>query len=98
MAEDGPAVFAAGGMRFTPVPELQTANFMPRVRVPVLLINGKDDFQVPPAERARVLELLGTPPEHKRSVSLEGGHVPSDMRGFYREVLNWYDTYLGRVK
>jgi predicted Ser/Thr protein kinase/dienelactone hydrolase len=92
------AVFAAGGLRYTRVPEVQTANFMPRVKIPVLLVNGKDDFAVPPADRARFLELLGTPPEHKKAVALDGGHVPGDMRGFYREVLNWLDTYLGPVR
>jgi formylglycine-generating enzyme required for sulfatase activity/dienelactone hydrolase/predicted Ser/Thr protein kinase len=92
------AVFAAGGLRFTTQPEMQTANFMPRVTVPVLLINGKDDFAVPPEARARFLELLGTPPDRKRAVALDGGHVPSDMRGFYREVLNWFDTHLGPVR
>jgi dipeptidyl aminopeptidase/acylaminoacyl peptidase len=66
--------------------------------VPVLLINGKDDFAVPPEARARFLELLGTPPDRKRAVALDGGHVPSDMRGFYREVLNWFDTHLGPVR
>lgn len=92
------AVLAAGGLRFTPVPELQTANFMPRVKMPVLLINGRDDFAVPPEARERFLELLGTPPADKKLVELDGGHVPSDMRGFYREVLNWFDKYLGTVK
>jgi formylglycine-generating enzyme required for sulfatase activity/dienelactone hydrolase/predicted Ser/Thr protein kinase len=92
------AVFAAGGLRFTRQPEMQTANFMPRVTVPVLLVNGKDDFAVPPEARARFLELLGTPPDKKRAVALDGGHVPSDMRGFYREVLNWFDAHLGPVR
>ena len=92
------AVFAAGGLRFTRQPEMQTANFMPRVTVPVLLVNGKDDFAVPPEARARFLELLGTPSDKKRAVALDGGHVPSDMRGFYREVLNWFDLHLGPVR
>ena len=92
------AVFAAGGLRFTVMPEMQTANFMPRVKVPVLLINGTNDFEVPPHHRQRFLELLGTPPEHKKLVELEGGHVPIDTRQFFRETLTWYDTYLGAVK
>ena len=92
------AVFAAGGLRFTPMQEMQTANFMPRVKVPVLLINGTNDFQVPAHHRRRFLELLGTPPEHKKLVELEGGHVPIDTRQFFRETLTWYDTYLGAVR
>lgn len=41
---------------------------------------------------------LGTPPEHKRLVALEGGHVPNDRRGFMREVLAWLDKYFGPVR
>ena len=92
------SVFAAGGLRFDVPPEIQTANFMPRVKTPVLLINGTNDFAVPPAARRRFLELLGTPAEDKKLVELEGGHVPIDSRRFFREILDWYDTYLGRVK
>ena len=92
------AVFAAGGLRYDTVPEIQTANFMPRIQIPVLVINGRDDFNVPPPDQHRFLELLGTPPDRKRLARLAGGHVPSDMREFYREVLNWFDTYLGPVK
>lgn len=92
------SVFAAGGLRFNVPPEIQTANFMPRVKTPVLLINGTHDFAVPPAARRRFLELLGSPAEHKKLVELEGGHVPVDAHRFYREALDWYDRYLGAVK
>ncbi|MBA2303178.1 MAG: hypothetical protein H0W08_11145 [Acidobacteria bacterium] len=92
------SVLAAGGLRFNVPPEIQTVNFMPRVKTPVLLINGMSDFAVPAPARRRFLDLLGSPPEHKKLIELEGGHVPSDMRRFFRETLNWYDTYLGPVK
>ncbi|MGH9315092.1 MAG: SUMF1/EgtB/PvdO family nonheme iron enzyme [Vicinamibacterales bacterium] len=92
------AVFASGGLRFNYPPEIQPANFAPRVKVPVLLVNGRDDFQAPIESQLRLLELLGTPAEHKRHVALEGGHAPSDMRGLIREVLDWYDKYLGAVR
>ncbi len=92
------AVFAAGGLRFNYPPEIQPANFAPRVKVPVLLINGRDDFQVPMESQLRLLELMGTPSEHKRHVPLDGGHVPNDMRGLIREVLDWFDKYLGAVR
>ncbi len=45
-----------------------------------------------------MLELLGTPPEHKLHIALEGGHVPTDARGMIRHVLDWLDKYLGPVK
>jgi formylglycine-generating enzyme required for sulfatase activity/dienelactone hydrolase/predicted Ser/Thr protein kinase len=92
------AVFASAGMRYNYPPEIQPANFAPRVKVPVLIINGKNDFQNPPASPARLLELLGSPPGQKKLVLLEGGHVPNDRLGVIRNVLDWYDTYLGPVK
>jgi pimeloyl-ACP methyl ester carboxylesterase len=42
-----------------------------RVKVPVLLINGRDDFQVPMESQLRLLELIGTPAAHKRYVALD---------------------------
>ncbi len=72
------AVFASGGLRYSGPAEIQPANFAPHVKVPVLLVNGKNDFQNPPGAPERMLELLGTPPEHKKLVKLEGGHVPND--------------------
>ncbi|HEU4926945.1 MAG TPA: protein kinase [Vicinamibacterales bacterium] len=93
------AVLASGGLRYTGFPpEVHPTNFAPEVRVPVLLINGKDDFQAPPAAQARLLELLGTPAEQKKAVLLDGGHVPNDFRGLVREALDWFDKYLGPVK
>ena len=78
--------------------ETQPANFMPRVTVPVRLVNGKDDFSVPLDAQRRFLDLLGTPAEHKSLKSLDGGHVPQDMRGLIKEVLDWFDRYLGPVR
>jgi hypothetical protein len=92
------AVLVAGGLRFNYPPETQPANFMPRVKIPVLAINGRDDFSAPPDAQARVMALLGTPPQHKKHVPLEGGHVPNDFRAVFRETLDWFDKYLGPVK
>jgi eukaryotic-like serine/threonine-protein kinase len=92
------AVVIAAGLRYNFPPETQPANFMPHVKIPVLMINGRDDFSASQAAQERVFELLGTPPEHKRHVALDGGHVPNDRRGLMREVLDWYDKYLGAPK
>jgi len=92
------AAFAAGGLRYGLPPEIQPANFAPQVKVPVLMINGKDDFSTTQAEIQRCLDLLGTSPPLKRAVVFEGGHVPEDSRTQFRAVLDWYDTHLGPVK
>ena len=46
-------VFAAGGLQHNTSPEIQTANFMPRIKIPVLLVNGRDDFNVPEPSSTR---------------------------------------------
>jgi formylglycine-generating enzyme required for sulfatase activity len=92
------AVLVAAGLRYNYPPEAQPANFMPHVTQPVLMINGRDDFSATPAARERMFQLLGTPPNRKKMVTLEGGHVPYDRLLMIREVLDWYDAYLGPVK
>jgi hypothetical protein len=87
------AAFVAGGLRFNSPPETLPSNFLPRVTVPVLMVNGENDFSAPIAAQKRLLELLGTPPEHRRHRMLEGGHVPNDWRGMIREVLDFLDQY-----
>ena len=73
-------------------------NFAPRVTIPVLVINGLDDFNAPAAARERFIELLGTPAGHKKLVLLEGGHFPHDIRSLVRHTLDWFDQYLGPVR
>ena len=71
---------------------------MPRVKIPVLVINGRDDFSAPYDAQLRLMELLGTPPQYKKHVTLEGGHVPNDIRELFCETLDWFDKYLGPVR
>ncbi len=89
------AVLVSAGMRFGWPPEITPTNFAPHVRQPVVIINGKDDFQAPLEVQQRLFELIGTSPEHKQHLALDGGHVPVDTRRLIREVLDWYDKYLG---
>ncbi|HEY2431720.1 MAG TPA: protein kinase [Vicinamibacterales bacterium] len=90
------AVMIAGGLRYNYPPETQPANFMPRVHIPALLINGDADFETPPEAREHFLELLGS--TEKKRLTLEGGHVPSDYTSAIRETLTWYDRYLGPAR
>ena len=79
-------------------PEIQTWHFAPRVRQPVLMINGRSDFVMPyETSQKPMFEHLGTPAEHKRHALLEGGHLP-DLNLVITEALDWYDRYLGPVE
>jgi pimeloyl-ACP methyl ester carboxylesterase len=92
-------VLLSGGVWGGLLPEMDVATFAPRCHVPTLMINGRDDFILPVETSQRPLfELLGVPEDAKRHTILEGGHLPPDRRALIREILDWLDTYLGRVK
>ncbi|MFW6078853.1 MAG: SUMF1/EgtB/PvdO family nonheme iron enzyme [Gemmatimonadota bacterium] len=93
------AVLTGGGLKFQrALPEADPFNFVPRVTVPVLMLNGRYDHFYPLETAQRpMFELLGTPREHKRHVVAEDGHfVPRDQ--LIRETLDWLDRYLGSVE
>ena len=78
------------------LPEADPVNFAPRVRVPVLMLNGRFDFFGPTAiSQEPMFKLLGTPAEHKRRVVYESSHgIPRNET--IKEVVNWMEKYWGR--
>ena len=93
------AVIAAAGLSPNrTLPEFDRLNFAPRVRQPILMINGRDDFMFPLETSQRPLfALLGTPPADKKMVLLDGGHVLPRSNDLFRETLDWFDKHLGPV-
>jgi len=89
-------VIDMGGLyRQRSLPEADAVNFAPRVKVPVLMLNGRFDYYFPTATSQEPLfELLGTPATHKRRVVYEASHnIPRTER--MKEVVNWMDKYWG---
>jgi pimeloyl-ACP methyl ester carboxylesterase len=83
------------------LPEADAFNFLPRFRVPTLMVNGRADFVFPLETSAGpMFRLLGAPEKDKRLALRDGGHAPSgDVRSFVtKETLDWLDRYLGPVK
>ncbi|MBZ5536860.1 MAG: protein kinase [Acidobacteriia bacterium] len=81
------------------LPEIDPFNFVPRFRVPTLMINGQSDFLFPLETSQRpMFRLLGAPEKDKRLVLLEGGHAPANYPTAIKETLDWLDRYLGPVK
>ena len=92
---------AKAGIGYLPErpPESIALNFMPRSTVPVLMLNGRDDFTAPVETMIRpMFAFQGAPPEHKKLVLLDGGHIPDAPIEFVREALDWLDRYLGPVQ
>jgi dipeptidyl aminopeptidase/acylaminoacyl peptidase len=79
-------------------PEVDDLNFAPRVKSPVLIVNGRNDFIFPLEVSQRPLyRFLGTPEKDKRLALLEGGHAQPNSKEMIRETLDWFDRYLGPV-
>jgi len=78
-------------------PEVEPVNFLPRIRMPVLMLNGRYDHFFPiETSQLPMFRLLGTPPDRKRHVIYDGGHfVPRGL--LISETLDWLDRYLGPV-
>ncbi len=93
------SVLLGGGLYFwRRPPESEPFNFLPRVAVPTLMVNGRHDFffqfetsQVP------MFRWLGTPLADKRHRVFESGHLPSERQEVMKEILDWLDRYLGPV-
>jgi dienelactone hydrolase len=93
------AVLVVAGLSFDRMlPEVDPLNFLPRITIPVLMLNGRLDHFFPvETSQVPMFERLGTPPEHKRHLIYDAGHlVPRSQ--MIKESLDWYDKYLGPVK
>jgi dienelactone hydrolase len=93
------AVLADGGCNDAKIlPEQDPLNFVPHIKIPVLMINGRYDFVVPLETcQQPFYRLLGTPAAEKRQVLLDSGHgMP--LTPVFKETLDWLDHHLGRVK
>jgi serine/threonine protein kinase/cephalosporin-C deacetylase-like acetyl esterase len=93
------SVLYVAGLNFQKaLPEVDAINYVSRVKIPVLMLNGKYD-QYFPVETSQkpMFQLLGTLPAHKRYILYEAGHfVPRNQ--LVKETLDWLDEYLGKVK
>ncbi|MGB6830607.1 MAG: SUMF1/EgtB/PvdO family nonheme iron enzyme, partial [Terracidiphilus sp.] len=82
-----------------PTPGGDQAEFVTRMRKPVLMVNGKYDycFSVDKAQNP-MFRMLGTPAADKSHVVLDTPHDVTEQRSqLVKAVLDWLDRYLGRV-
>lgn len=92
------AVLLSGGSFEKVSPEVDPWNFAPRVKIPVLMLNGRDDYLFPVESSQKPLfRLLGTPENHKRHVLYEGAHGIYSELIVVKDMLDWLDRYLGPV-
>ena len=93
------AVLLEGGAGPKGQDEVDPWNFASRVRVPILMLNGKSDFLFPVETSQRpLLRMLGTPDKDKELKLYEGGHDIFGRSEVIGYMLNWLDRYLGPVE
>jgi eukaryotic-like serine/threonine-protein kinase len=94
------SIFLDGGyFLFPPTPGNDQADFAPRLKIPVLMVNGRYDYSFS-LDRAQnpLFAMLGTPAGEKRHLVLDTPHDVTEQRPqLVKAVLDWLDHYLGRV-
>jgi eukaryotic-like serine/threonine-protein kinase len=92
-------IFISGGCdNDKELPEADSVNFAPHVKIPVLMADGRYDFRLPVDTcQDPMFRLLGAAPQDKRHVLFDAGHSPPILPTT-KETLNWLDHYLGPVK
>ena len=90
-------VHVTGGFSSRALPEADQINYLPQVKVPVLMLNGKYDFTFPlEADVKPYFDLLGTAEGDKVLKVYESDHwIPTTE--LIRETLDWCEKYFGPV-
>jgi formylglycine-generating enzyme required for sulfatase activity/predicted esterase len=91
-------VLALGGLDFhRSLPEVDTINFVSRVKQPVLMLNGRYDFFFPEeSTQEPFYRLLGSKKEQKKHLVYDTAHnIPRNE--LIKQTVDWLDEYLGPV-
>ena len=92
------AIWGGGCDSYKVLPEADPMNFAPRVKAPVLMINGRYDFGFPfETCQEPMFRALGTPTADKKHILYDAGHMPAKLP-MMKDTLDWFDHYLGPVK
>jgi hypothetical protein len=92
------AILLSGGFHELP-PEVSLTNFLPRIKIPVIMINGKYDWRYPvELNQEPMFRLFGTPDEDKYHKKYESGHNLVDKREWVSDALSFLDKYFGPPK
>jgi len=93
-------IFMVGGLNVSSEtrPEVDLINYVSRIEIPILMLNGEYDLAFPFEMSVKPLyDLLGTPEKDKLLKVYKTDHfIP--MNESIKEILNWLDRYLGPPK
>jgi dienelactone hydrolase/predicted Ser/Thr protein kinase len=92
------SILLGGAMTGLGRSEINDINYVGRVKVPTLMLNGKYDTLNPVETTIKpMFDLLGTPTAQKEWKLYETDHIPP-IAEYIKETLAWLDKYLGPVK
>jgi hypothetical protein len=78
--------------------ERDPIHYLPRITIPVLMLNGRYDSVFPLKDAQEpMFRLLGSDPQQKRHRLSDDSHVSTLSDERIRETLGWFDQYLGPV-
>ena len=90
-------ILAVGGLNSGERPEIAPINYVTRVKIPTLMLNGRYDMIFPYETSVKPLfDLLGTPKDEKLLKLYETDHY-LPLNELVKEELAWLDKYLGPV-
>ncbi|MBL7113840.1 MAG: SUMF1/EgtB/PvdO family nonheme iron enzyme [Bacteroidales bacterium] len=76
--------------------EFDQIDYLPRVKIPMLLLGGKFDFDYTMEQQKAFYDLLGTPEGDKKWIVYESTHyIP--RKDLINESVSWLDNYFGPV-
>jgi len=91
------ALFGVSSLTKYRFKELDQVDYLPRVKVPMLMLGGRYDFDNPLRDQQAYYNLLGTPLENKKWMQYESTHdIP--RVDLVNESLSWLDKHFGKVK
>lgn len=87
-------LYVAGLMFQKALPEVDPVNYISRITIPTIMMNGKYDHYFPlETSQKPMFDFISTPVEHKKHYVFETGHyVP--RKELAKELLGWLDKYL----
>jgi serine/threonine protein kinase/dienelactone hydrolase len=92
------AILLSGGLDVL-LPEANPINFIPRIKIPVIMLNGNYDYIFPVEKNQAVMfRLFGTPEEDKYHMKYETGHNVWAKKDWVKDTLAFLDKYFGPPK
>ena len=92
-------ILISGGLQPGVHPMANAINYMPRIKIPVLMVNGRYDhlFRYEQSQKP-MFDLLGTPASEKKHLVYDVGHFAFPSNSIAMDISNWFDKYLGAVR